>query len=61
MDNIKDNFTEEELIEILEISRRALADGDTFDDLARELDLSDHYMLNLREKIQKIMGLEVKL
>lgn len=49
-----DRFNETEQSEILEIARVALADADTFEDLAFDLDLSDEYLKALQEKIIRI-------
>jgi hypothetical protein len=47
---------EDELIIILEGFRVALADADTFDSMAEEMDISDDVMWNLREKVSDFMN-----
>ena len=54
----RNDFTDEEFVEIMELARIALADADIFDDMAEKLDLSDAYMIKLRDKIEKFMGAE---
>ena len=44
-------FTEEELCELLSAAQLALADADMFDQITDRLDLSDDYMVELREKL----------
>lgn len=44
-------FDYEELITLLEASRLALSDAEVFDHIAESLDLSDQYLLDLREKL----------
>ena len=46
------------LTELLEIARRALADGDFFDEIAKSCDLSDDYMLSLRDALDEFMKSE---
>lgn len=46
---IMDRFTEEERVEILEIARLGL--GMVFNEIADEMDLSDDYLTELREKM----------
>lgn len=46
--------TEEETI-ILELARTSLADGETYDYIAEELDLSDDFLKELQEKIERKM------
>lgn len=49
-------FTPEEQTILLEAARAAFADANVFDDLANHLDLSDEYMVELREKLQTVLG-----
>ena len=44
-------FTEEEICELLSAADAALADADAFDMVAAKLDLSDDYMVELRDKL----------
>jgi len=53
--NILINFTEDEMVTILEVARVALCDADLFDHVADKLDLFDGYMLSLRDKLQEVM------
>lgn len=53
---IMDNFTKEEQVEILEIARLGL--GMVFTEIAEELDLSEEYLTELREKVQDILAAE---
>lgn len=57
MDNITKEYSQTELTEILEIARLALRDADFFDYLVDSCDLSDEYLKNLQEKLNKTMGL----
>jgi hypothetical protein len=50
---IMDKFTSEEQVEILEIARVALADAGIADAIGDALDLSDEYLIQLREKIHE--------
>ena len=50
---LRDLFTEEDEITILEIARRALADAEIFDEIAGELDISDHELKKLQKRIEK--------
>jgi hypothetical protein len=49
------NFTEDEIVTILEVARVALQDGEFFDQMCYETDLSDDYMVSLRDKLQEVM------
>lgn len=51
--SIMEKFSEAEQLEILEIARFALSDGEIFDYVADMLDLDDKYMQELRDKIDK--------
>lgn len=44
-------LTETELTEVLELARFAMADAETYDDFGVEKDLSDEYLMKLRDKI----------
>jgi hypothetical protein len=44
-------FSSEEETAILEIARRALSDGDIFDEMADELDMTDDDLKLLQRKI----------
>jgi hypothetical protein len=46
------DFSEEEQTAILELARLALADGETFDNYAIDMDLSDDWLKALQEKIE---------
>jgi hypothetical protein len=46
------NFTEEEQVVILEMARIAMGDGFIFDEVAAALDLSDEYLIQLRDKVE---------
>jgi len=46
--SIMDKFTEEQQSTILELARIALADADTYDRVADEMDLSDCYLKGLQ-------------
>jgi hypothetical protein len=48
-------FNNAELTEIKEIARLALQDGEFFDRIAEECDLSDEYLMGLRDKLEKDM------
>lgn len=54
-------FTETEIIELLEIARVALCDADLFDRMADKLDLSDEFMIELRDKLQAVMDSDVRI
>ena len=56
---IKDNFTEDELLHLLEAARVAFADAETYDMIAEDMDLSDDYLKPLIEKLHKFMNPEV--
>ena len=49
-------FTDSELVELLEVSRYALADADIFDGMAEKLDLSDTEMLSLRDRLHDFLN-----
>jgi len=49
-------FTDEDILNVFEIARFALNDAETFDNCANGLDLSDSFMDELREKIEKVTG-----
>ena len=49
---IMDKFTEEQQSTILELARLALADADTYDMIAEEMDLSDCYLKGLQQMIE---------
>jgi hypothetical protein len=48
-------FNLSEIITLLEITRVALADADTYEQVADDLDLSDDYLFELRGKLQKFL------
>ena len=48
-------LTEQEETIVLELAKVSLADGETYDYLAEELDLSDEYLKELQEKIERKM------
>jgi cyanate lyase len=48
-------FNPSEIITLLEITRFALADADTYEQVAEDLDLSDDYLFELRGKLQKFL------
>lgn len=52
--SIMEKFSEAEQLEILEIARFALSDGEIFDYVADMLDLDDKYMQTLRDKVHKV-------
>jgi len=49
-----------DIITYLEVARFALADADTFDYIAEELDLSDAELIRLRENLQSYLGLDAE-
>jgi len=49
-------FSDEEKTIIMELARLALADAETFDMVAEDMDISDEYLQYLRDKIE--MGTE---
>ena len=49
-------FAREELVTYLEIARIALADAETFDRCAEQMDISDSEMQRLREKLTLFMN-----
>ena len=51
-------FTKEENLIIMEAARVALADAESFDNIANELDLNDDFLANLSEKLQKHLNEE---
>lgn len=53
--DVKDNFTEQELIEILEFARIAITDGEIYDKIAETCDLSDEYLKGLQTKLENFM------
>jgi len=48
-------LTEQEETIVLELARTSLSDGETYDYIAEELDLSDDCLKELQEKIEKKM------
>ena len=48
-------FNETETIELFEFARVALADADTFYEIAEKCDLSDEYLRGLRDKLVSFM------
>ena len=52
--NIKLNH--EETIIVLEAARIALSDGDIFDRIAEEMDISDADLASVRDKLEKGMN-----
>ena len=54
--SLKDSFTHEELLAILETARYALSDADTYHWIAEELDLDDSTLKPLQEKLQKVLN-----
>jgi len=57
---MKHPFDDEELLTLLESARVGMSDADNFDDLAKAHDLSDEYMVALREKLEKFMDEDPK-
>ncbi len=49
-------FEQIDLIAILEAARIALADADTFDHIAEELDIEDEELSRLRDSLEKYMN-----
>lgn len=49
-------LSEDETTILFEMAKRALADGDLFDEMANHLDLSDATMLALREKLDRYLS-----
>lgn len=49
-------LTQEEQLIIMEAARIGLADAETFDWIADELDLDDNFLVKLREKLQNILN-----
>jgi len=49
-------FDHEEMTVILEIARIALGDACIYDEVANEMDISDGYLHDLREKIIKSLS-----
>jgi hypothetical protein len=54
-------FSETEMLEILEIARVALQDGEFFDQVCYDTDLADDYMVALRDKLQAVMDSDVRI
>jgi len=52
--NVMDKFTAEQQSTILELARIALADADTYDRVADEMDLSDCYLKGLQIMIEAV-------
>ena len=55
---ISDHFDERQLKQLLTIADAALADGDTFDRMAKELKLGDVGMTELRDELNLFIELE---
>lgn len=49
-------FNDEELLNILEFTRAAMQDADTFDDISENMDVAEDVMIELRDKLQRVMG-----
>ena len=49
-------LADSDLTAYLEIARRALSDGEIFDEMAEKLDISDAEMLRLRDQLDDYMG-----
>ena len=49
--NVCQYFSNDDLLVYLELARTAMADADTFDEIAEEMDLSDEEMQGLRENL----------
>ena len=47
-------FNDEEKTIVMELARLALADADTYDRVADELDLADDVLKDLQERIEKV-------
>ena len=58
--DIKDNFTEEELVEILEVARVSLNNDNVFEEICDKLDISHHVLHRHLVKLQQFMNPEVK-
>jgi hypothetical protein len=56
--SIANKFSEDELVIIFEAARAALADGDTFDRLAVDMDIADDEMVQVRDKLSVVMNEE---
>lgn len=54
----KYGFSPDNIVNLLEAARVALADADIFDELADQMDLSDDEMVALRDKLQTFMDEE---
>jgi len=54
--NINAYFSDEEQLILLEAARVALADGDTFDMIADNMDFGDEELSELRERFQSAMN-----
>ena len=50
------NLSDEELLVVLEAARIALSDGEMFYTLAAEMDISDSFMCEVRDKLEKEMN-----
>ena len=48
-------FSRSDAVVILEVARRALADGELFDEMAEKLDISDAEMRRIRDQLQGYM------
>lgn len=55
MNKITKEYNETELTEIFEIARLALGDSSFLADLAESCDLSEDYLCDLRDKLNKTM------
>lgn len=52
----KHPFNDEELLYLFEFSRIAMGDANTFVEISEAMDVSDEFMVNLREKLQSYLG-----
>jgi len=50
------HFDESDLITLLEAARVGLADADTFDMIAEDMDVSDKTLVSLRERLHEFMN-----
>jgi hypothetical protein len=48
-------FNKEETTILFEAARIALSDGEIFDNIAEEMDVSDEVLVPLRDKLEKYM------
>jgi len=55
MKRAADGFSVSDRLVYYELARRALADADTFDEMAAELDLTDEEMGRLRSQLDAYM------